>query len=100
MKGVQLGQDLGERQLKYMMISIPGSVDVFRDGAMGECGGFTLVDRQLPLLKVFHRGDDGWRGSFIRFILNDLTHIMCNLGDQMIDDTSDLSVANCMSFSG
>ena len=73
---------------------------MFRDGTMGECRDFTLIDRQLPLLKVFHRGSDGWRGTFIRFILNDLTHIMCDLGDQWIDETADLSVANCKSYSG
>ena len=70
-------------------------MDVFRGPIIGECNGFELPGRELPLLKIFHRGSDGWIVDFIRIILDDRTYIQCDLGGELVDDTSDLSVANC-----
>ena len=46
----------------------------------------------MPLVKVFHRGEDGWKGEHVRIILDDGTHIYCYMGGIIVDNISDITL--------
>ena len=75
-----------------------GSVNVFYGIMMGGCQDFILPERKLPQLKLYHEGSDGWNGQYVRLILDDLTHVQCELNDQVVDNSDNLSIVNCQSY--
>ena len=53
---------------------------------LGECFTFPLEDdHAIPFLKIRHNLTDGWMGSLVRVVLDDSTHVDCDVEGQFLD---------------
>jgi len=56
-----------------------GHVDVFFGGMIRDCDGLELADG-AALLIVTHNGLDGWKGDWIRIVLDGGKYLQCPMG--------------------
>ena len=60
---------------------------------LGECHSFALEDdRAISSLKIRHDLPDGWMGSLVRIILDDSTHVDCDVEGKFFDADNNLLV--------
>ena len=60
---------------------------------LGECFTFPLEDdHAIPFLKIRHNLTDGWMGSLVRVVLDDSTHVDCDVEGKFFDADNNLLV--------
>ena len=66
-----------------------GLIEGFTLGQLQECQNFEVSDVGLDVLKLDHSGSDGWRGEYVRLLLDSGLYYHCPI-NAWLDDTSHL----------
>ena len=66
-----------------------GLIEGFTLGQLQECQNLEVSDVGLDVLKLDHTGSDGWRGEYVRLLLDSGLYYHCPI-NAWLDDTSHL----------
>ena len=70
-----------------------GVIEGFTGSQLQECSEFKIPDNGTAEVKLFHFGDDGWRGAYVRLLLDSGVYYQCPINDFL--DNNDHMYLQC-----
>lgn len=67
----------------------------FSAGELGDCAGFAVPQRRLPVLELRHFGADALLVDWVRVVLDDRTYVECSDGG-WVDNGQSMALTNCV----